>query len=138
MSPFEVDPGLYDRYRHSGRPHPQHRSLSGSLVRFVVPLVLLAGGGAALGLFHAHSDADRPIAVASAAVTGPEVFVAGLPATTERHSHDSGQVPKDIARASAAIAPLAPVDIVPTPVIDPRAEFFIGTGDGSNGAWSRP
>jgi hypothetical protein len=28
--------------------------------------------------------------------------------------------------------------IVPSPVIDPRAEVFVGTGDGSGGAWVRP
>jgi hypothetical protein len=28
--------------------------------------------------------------------------------------------------------------IVPAPVIDPNPSFFVGTGDGSNGSWTRP
>jgi hypothetical protein len=28
--------------------------------------------------------------------------------------------------------------IAPAPVIDPRDEMFIGTGDGSNGFWVQP
>jgi hypothetical protein len=39
-------------------------------------------------------------------------------------------------RASAARP--ATMQIVPAPVIDPKAEFFLGTGDGSNGSWIRP
>jgi hypothetical protein len=32
----------------------------------------------------------------------------------------------------------AMMKIVPAPVIDPNAEVFVGTGDGSGGAWVRP
>ena len=37
----------------------------------------------------------------------------------------------------ASTAPLATMQIVPAPVIDPKAEFFVGTGDRSNGSWIR-
>ena len=40
--------------------------------------------------------------------------------------------------ASPAVASAATMKIVPSPVIDPGAERFVGTGDGSNGAWTRP
>ena len=59
MSPFEVGPGWYDSYWYSRQPCPEQRSCAGSLVWLEVLTVLLAGGGAALNLFHAHGDADR-------------------------------------------------------------------------------
>jgi hypothetical protein len=37
-----------------------------------------------------------------------------------------------------AVPRTATMRIVPAPVIDPDAEVFIGTGDGSNGSWVRP
>jgi hypothetical protein len=40
--------------------------------------------------------------------------------------------------ATAAAAKDAATPIVPSPVIDPGAERFIGTGDNSNGSWTRP
>jgi hypothetical protein len=39
--------------------------------------------------------------------------------------------------ARGAIAPVATMEIVPAPVIDTRAAFFMGTGDGSNGSWNQ-
>ncbi len=59
MAPLDVDPKWYDRHWYTDRPRPKRRSLTAGLVRFAVLAMLLAGGGAALGLFHAHSDADR-------------------------------------------------------------------------------
>jgi hypothetical protein len=38
----------------------------------------------------------------------------------------------------AADAPVATMKIAPAPVIDPGAERFVGTGDGSEGGWVRP
>jgi hypothetical protein len=43
----------------------------------------------------------------------------------------------EVAAAPPAALPAA-LPIVPAPAIDPGAARFIGTGDGSNGAWSRP
>jgi hypothetical protein len=54
---------------------------------------------------------------------------------TESRSHE---VPTYTGRARVAIAPAATMEIAPAPVIDARASFFIGTGDGSNGSWTRP
>jgi hypothetical protein len=39
--------------------------------------------------------------------------------------------------ASVAVPRTATMKIVPAPVIDPSAEVFIGTGDGSSGSWVR-
>jgi hypothetical protein len=38
--------------------------------------------------------------------------------------------------ASAMTADMRP--IVPSPVIDPSGEVFVGTGDGAAGAWVKP
>lgn len=138
MCPIEVEPLRYDRDWHHYRPRRKHRFFFGGLVRFVTLVALLAAGGATLSLFHSHSIPDQLIAVSSTPAAGLGVIAAGLPPTTGSHSNVSGQVPKDTGHASAALAPLAPMAIVPAPVVDPSGEVFIGTGDGSNGSWSRP
>jgi len=38
----------------------------------------------------------------------------------------------------SAATPAPMMKIVPAPVIDPHAEVFVGTGDGSGGAWVKP
>ena len=53
-------------------------------------------------------------------------------------SNDSVPVAMDIGHTRAAVAPAATMDIVPSPVIDAREAFFVGTGDGANGSWTRP
>jgi hypothetical protein len=55
---FEVDPGWYDAYWYSDRPRPKRRTFAGSLARFAVLAVLLAGSGVALSYFEARSDAS--------------------------------------------------------------------------------
>jgi hypothetical protein len=52
MFPLVVNPGWYDAYWFSDRPQPERRSLSGSLARFAVLVVLLAGSGLVLEHFH--------------------------------------------------------------------------------------
>lgn len=42
------------------------------------------------------------------------------------------------AHVPAADSPIPTMKIAPAPVIDPDAERFVGTGDGSAGAWVRP
>ncbi len=51
-------------------------------------------------------------------------------------SRHSSAVPMAVDRAKAAALP-ATTEIVPSPVIDPSAPFFSGTGDQSNGEWIR-
>lgn len=138
MCPIEVEPRRYDRDRHNYRPRRKHRVFFGALAGFVTLVALLAGGGATLSLFHSHSIPDQLIAVSSGPAAGLGVIAAGLPPTAGSHSNVGGQVSKETRRASAAPAPPAPMDIVPAPVVDPGGEVFIGTGDGSNGSWSRP
>jgi hypothetical protein len=47
------------------------------------------------------------------------------------------QTASTLARPTAMSQP-APIEIVPAPVIDPKAEVFIGTGDRSAGSWVKP
>ena len=42
------------------------------------------------------------------------------------------------ARVKMSVFPPDMMAIVPAPVVDTKAEAFIGTGDGSNGVWVRP
>jgi hypothetical protein len=56
MFPIEVHPGWYDAYWYSERQRPRRRSLAERLARFTVLIVLLAGGGVALGHSQAHRD----------------------------------------------------------------------------------
>ena len=41
-------------------------------------------------------------------------------------------------RTDAGDARTPTMKIIPAPTIDVHAEFFVGTGDGSNGSWIRP
>ena len=73
------------------------------------------------------------IAVAILAALGTLVaiksFAPATSAPTARHG------------AAAPVAYVMPTDmrpIVPSPVIDPHAQVFVGTGDGAAGAWVRP
>jgi hypothetical protein len=59
MFPFAVDPGWYESYWYSDRPHPERRSVSGSLARFGVLALLLAGSGVALSYVHGHGNPDN-------------------------------------------------------------------------------
>ena len=58
MFPNKVHPGWYDAYWYGERPRPRRRSFAGSLARFGVLIVLLAGGGVALSQLQAHKDAS--------------------------------------------------------------------------------
>jgi hypothetical protein len=60
MFPFEyeVDPGWYDAYWFNDRRRLKHRPFAGSLARFAVLAVLLAGSGVALSYFEARNDAS--------------------------------------------------------------------------------
>lgn len=42
------------------------------------------------------------------------------------------------ARLRMSVFPPDMMAIVPAPVIDTKAEAFVGTGDGSNGVWIKP
>jgi hypothetical protein len=69
------------------------------------------------------------ILAAAGTLIATRSFVSATPAAPAEH--------RTIARAvSALTADMRP--IVPAPVIDPKAEVFIGTGDGAGGAWTRP
>ena len=56
-----------------------------------------------------------------------------VPATSRAPS--SAAVP---ARTAKTPSPTEMFAIMPAPVIDTNAETFVGTGDGSGGAWVRP
>jgi hypothetical protein len=58
MLPFEINPGWYDTYWYSDRPRPKHRSFPGSVARFAMLVMLLAGSGVALSHLHGRSDAS--------------------------------------------------------------------------------
>jgi hypothetical protein len=58
MFPLDVDPGWYAEYWYGERPAAKRRAFSGSLARFAVLVVLLAGGGMVLSQLHAHGDAS--------------------------------------------------------------------------------
>jgi hypothetical protein len=62
----------------------------------------------------------------------------GIRPYTPAYSHGSRQLP--ITSSSAATVPARPagMDIVPADVLDSNPVFFIGTGDGSAGSWTRP
>ena len=42
------------------------------------------------------------------------------------------------AHAATRVSPPEMMAIVSAPVIDTKAEVFVGTGDGSGGAWGKP
>src|SRR5262245_10998408 len=50
----------------------------------------------------------------------------------------TGGIAPDARDAAMAVPRTATMAIAPAPIIDPGAEMFIGTGDGSNGFWFRP
>ena len=62
------------------------------------------------------------------------LLVTGLSPFTAPLSRESNAVPMAAGRAETAALP-ATTEIVPSPVIDPSAPFFSGTGGQSNGAW---
>jgi len=43
-----------------------------------------------------------------------------------------------VAAGQPASPAVSTMKIVPAPAIDPHAEVFLGTGDGSGGGWIRP
>ena len=57
---------------------------------------------------------------------------------TAAQSHESTQLPAISTHAADAAVQPQRMDIVPSDVIDPNPVFFIGTGDGSAGFWTRP
>ena len=56
---------------------------------------------------------------------------------TAAQSHESTQLPAISTHAADAAVQPQRMDIVPSDVIDPNPVFFIGTGDGSAGFWTR-
>jgi hypothetical protein len=57
MHPFEVGPGWYESYWYAERGRRKRSSVGGSVARFAVAVVLLAGGGMALSHFHVPGHA---------------------------------------------------------------------------------
>ena len=57
-----------------------------------------------------------------------------VPVTSATEMHDS-LAPTHVASRVSSSGMMA---IVPAPVIDSTAEVFVGTGDGSGGAWVKP
>ncbi len=78
------------------------------------------------------------VAAVVAVLLGASVALALSPLSSSppRAANDDLALKNRDARAAAPRA--AAMTIVPAPVIDPDAEVFIGTGDGSNGSWVRP
>ncbi len=143
MTPIEFNLGRHDNDRFGHPPHPQHRSFPSRAIFLAVLVVLLAGGTAAMGLSQARSDANQAIAATRAAAAGLQSFITRLIPTTAAYPRDTIQQ-KAIGGAGPAspspahMTPVPQMAIVPAPVIDPGAGHFVGTGDGSNGAWTRP
>ena len=79
----------------------------------------------------------RQVWIAAAATLGL-LAVPGLFVSAPSQSRGSGRVAIAIGDASSALPLYAKVNVAPAPVIDPSAEVFVGTGDGSNGSWIRP
>ena len=75
---------------------------------FTAAAILIASGVAA-AMKWSEPPTDAPALHAAVVVTGP-----------------------------SAATPAPMMKIVPAPVIDPHAEVFVGTGDGSGGAWVKP
>jgi len=67
--------------------------------------------------------------------TATIVIVLGLVVAMEAAGRQGATTP---GHTTAATARPATMDIVPAPVIDPKAELFIGTGDVTEGSWVRP
>ncbi len=74
----------------------------------------------------------------TAAVTFLGLSAAGMLPYAAAHTKESAQLPAATSRAAAIPAGPAAMDVVPADVIDPSPVFFIGTGDGSAGSWTRP
>jgi hypothetical protein len=83
------------------------------------------------------STRARQVWIAVAATLGLLVVVS-LSASAPSQSRGSGRVAIAIGDASSALPLYAKMNIAPAPVVDPSAEGFVGTGDGSNGSWIRP
>jgi hypothetical protein len=69
------------------------------------------------------------------------VLLAGVAIKSFGRASSSAATQQSIAATTqpgATDARLPTMEIVPAPVIDPSAEFFIGTGDGGAGSWIRP
>ena len=62
-------------------------------------------------------------------------FAVSGPLATTAGSHDGPPASMASSGASAAVAPAATMDIVPTPAIVADSGRFAGTGDGSEGSW---
>ncbi len=58
-----------------------------------------------------------------------------MPSTSAAAMHDSLLA---TTRVASRVAPSEMIAIVPAPVIETNAQVFIGTGDGSGGAWVKP
>jgi hypothetical protein len=63
--------------------------------------------------------------------------VVSLSTSAPSQSLGSGRVAIAIGDAGSAVPLYAKMNIAPASVIDPSAEVFVGTGDGSNGSWIR-
>jgi hypothetical protein len=66
------------------------------------------------------------------------LLVINLQPSTVARSRTSAEAPISIQQPRKAVPRLAIMEIVGAPVIDPQPTFFIGTGDGSAGFWTRP
>jgi hypothetical protein len=78
-----------------------------------------------------------PVLASTAAAVLALLAAAHISSPASSAAHDGSQIAVATGPASAAGAPPATTAIVPAPVIDPRAEMFVGTGDGSAGTWVR-
>ena len=56
MYPFGPDTGWYEKYWLTDQPTYRRKSYVGSLMRYVVVVALLVGGGVALSHFNTHHD----------------------------------------------------------------------------------
>ncbi len=80
----------------------------------------------------------RAAVAACIVVAGLGLLAGGMSRSVVSRSDFSKAVATDTGRGSAAVAPAATMDIVPSSVIDAHVASFVGTGDGANGSWIQP
>ena len=78
------------------------------------------------------------ILAAGIAAALPGLAAANLFMSTALRLHERGEVRTAARQSKAATVQPALMEIAAAPVIDSNGELFIGTGDGSNGSWTRP
>jgi len=74
----------------------------------------------------------------AALLTAAAILIASGVAAAMKWSEPPAEAPARHATAPAGTPASSTMKIVPAAAIDPTAEVFVGTGDGSGGAWVKP